>query len=284
MALAPEFTVVGVRAQRQGQPLEFRARLVVGDDGGHSRVRAGPGIPLPMQEFPLDFLVPKRALAESSLPIGRGWIDPSGVNRHALFCLLMPLPMGQTAMAIGLTRGAYERLSQSGATGFQEAMARLSPACAALTAQTVFPDGFVRIQRPFGHASRYVADGAALLGDAAHPVTPIGGQGANMSVADALVLAEVAHEALKHDDCRVVRLQPYETIRRPANERSLRFSRTAQRLLGGLISLPWLGAIVPRLIKDNDRPERKQRFLRALATAFLSPTSARPTVPEATAA
>ena len=55
-----------------------------------------------------------------------------------------------------------------------------------------FPHDFVRIRRPWGHAPRYGGEGAILMGDAAHPVSPAGGQGANMSVANATVLAELA--------------------------------------------------------------------------------------------
>jgi len=46
-----------------------------------------------------------------------------------------------------------------------------------------------------GHAPRYGAAGAVVMGDAAHPVSPAGGQGANMSIADARALAELAWPA-----------------------------------------------------------------------------------------
>jgi 2-polyprenyl-6-methoxyphenol hydroxylase-like FAD-dependent oxidoreductase len=63
------------------------------------------------------------------------------------------------------------------------------------------------------------------MGDAAHPVSPAGGQGANMSVADARALAET----VLHDPSDL--LEVYERRRREANERSLRFTRGAARLL-----------------------------------------------------
>lgn len=262
--------VVGVRAKRQGEPLEFRARLVVGDDGSHSRVRAGLGIAIAMRQFPLSFLVPKQAPPDLLPPIGKVWFDPSAIANGLAGCVTMPWPAGERALAILLTHRTAERFKSLPAERFREAAARLAPECAALIAEAPYPDGFVEIQRPFGHAARYVTDGAALLGDAAHPVTPAGGQGANMSVADALALADIAHEALTRNDCSADRLRAYEALRRPANTRSLRFSRIGQQVFGVLTALPWLAPLLPWFLKRNDRPEPKQRLLRTVATAFAS--------------
>ena len=260
----------GVIATRHGQPWRLSARLVIGDDGSHSRIRAGLGIPLAMEEFALDFLVPTAALSAPSPAVGRAWIDPAALAHGLAACVIMPLPSGRSALALLLHRRVYDRLRQAGPGRFQEAAARLAPDCAALTARMAFPEAWILIRRPFGHAPRYVTDGAALLGDAAHPVTPVGGQGANMSVADALALSGVAHEALTRDDCSQQRLRAYEQLRWPANERSLQFSRRGQQVLRWLIAAPWLAPLAPGLVRRYDRPAVKQRLLRAVAGAFVA--------------
>ncbi len=270
--LRDEAQVVGVIAQRQNERFEVRARLVVGDDGTHSRVRQELGIPISLQKFAVEFLVPREALSEPSPPLGRAWINPAGLRQGIAAGMVMPLPTGRSAMALIVRAGIGERLRQSPPSEFQRAVDQLSPECSALASRAAFPEQWVCIQRPFGHATRYLEDGAALLGDAAHPVTPVGGQGANMSVADALVLAEVVHEGLVRGDCSAERLQRYETIRRPANERSLRFSQRAQQIFGLLIGVPWLAQLVPWFIAHNDQPKAKARFLRTIATAFVSPS------------
>ncbi|UZJ60332.1 2-octaprenyl-3-methyl-6-methoxy-1,4-benzoquinol hydroxylase [Pseudomonas sp. KU26590] len=69
------------------------------------------------------------------------------------------------------------------------------------------------------HAKRYVAPGLALIGDAAHTIHPLAGQGVNLGFLDAAVLAEVLGDASERGerlaDERV--LSRYERRRMPHN-------------------------------------------------------------------
>ena len=132
-----------------------------------------------------------------------------------------------------------------------------------------FPGVFTVFKRPFGHVSSYVSDGAVLMGDAAHPVTPAGGQGANMSVADALVLSQVALEAFQKNDFSSAQLKKYEALRRPANERSLGISLRARRVFQTIKFFPPLAYLLPWWLKGVERkPKTKEDLLRFLSTAF----------------
>lgn len=68
----------------------------------------------------------------------------------------------------------------------------------------------------FGVAPRFTADRLALLGDAAHVIHPIAGQGLNLGLHDAAALAEIVAEALRlgQDPGSAEVLDGYERARR----------------------------------------------------------------------
>lgn len=223
--------VTGVRGSKE---LVLDARLVVGDDGGNSVVRAQLGIPLALTPFPIEFvtaMIPQWTLPPSR---GRVWIDANGARAF------IPWPGGEGILLIPLP------------------------------SDRPTPEGdYKRIARPFGHASTYVADGAALIGDAVHPMTPAGGQGANASIWDALALADVADAALRAGDVSRERLLAYERLRRPSNERSVAISRLARRAFrtGRYLPLSLVAPAVMRTINALGWPKR--RIIRAFATTFV---------------
>jgi len=82
------------------------------------------------------------------------------------------------------------------------------------------------------HADRYVLQGLALVGDAAHAVHPLAGQGANLGLADAEALAHVIGEALaanEHPGDLPI-LRRYERERKAANKTMLHFIDGLNRL------------------------------------------------------
>lgn len=82
------------------------------------------------------------------------------------------------------------------------------------------------------HAEQYVMPGVALIGDAAHAVHPLAGQGANLGLQDAATLANVIDQALgngEHPGDRPV-LRRYERARKGENATMLHLMTGLNRL------------------------------------------------------
>ena len=82
------------------------------------------------------------------------------------------------------------------------------------------------------HADQYVLAGLALVGDAAHAVHPLAGQGANLGLADAETLATVITDALNANENPgdLPLLRNYERTRKGANKTMLHFIDALNRL------------------------------------------------------
>ena len=263
--------VTGVRAKRAETSVILEARLVVGDDGGSSVVRSRLGIPITLDTFPVDFVtaaLPSWPLAPRRV---RGWIEPRAFREGIPAAVFIPWPGNEGALLVPLPTDRAKRLFDLPAEAFWSVLERVTPIAGALRAQLEFPRDFRRVARPFGHVTSYVASGAALIGDAAHPMTPAGGQGANASIWDALALAEVAEAALRSSDVSRERLLPYERLRRPINDGSVSFSRFARRVfragrfVPAAIALPLAMRTIDALVWP------KRRIFGTFATAFVHP-------------
>lgn len=113
------------------------------------------------------------------------------------------------------------------------------------------------------HAKRYVAEGLALIGDAAHTIHPLAGQGVNLGFLDAAVLAEVLLHAAERGerlaDIRV--LSRFERRRMPHNLALMAAMEGFERLFqADQLPLRWLRNTGLKLV--NKIPEAKATFVR----------------------
>ena len=143
--------------------------------------------------------------------------------------------------------------------------------CKALSRASEFCLGEVLgIQKRFliplrqSHATDYVMPRVALIGDAAHSIHPLAGQGANLGFSDAQVLAQEIAEAYARevDLGDLVLLKRYQRRRKPENLATMAAMEGFKRLFGaqnstlrlirnyGLSAINGLGAIKNKLIKQ----------------------------------
>lgn len=268
--LKEQSRVVGVRTRNvtTAEEREVLAHCTVGDDGVHSVVRKACDIEIKTRMFPVDFLC-----FGFDWPVilptatARVWLNSMPAASGIFVLVALPLPNGRGVGLVAVRSAIFDH-----SPSVEDAWKRFCSADAAIKEvikDRQFPQEFMRIRRPWGHAPRYGVKGAILMGDAAHPVSPAGGQGANMSVADACVLAGIALR--NHPNL----LEEYERRRRPANERSMRPTRGAALILG----LPeWCSpasAFFSVVRWVGRHPALLRRFIRSAATAFQETTTVR---------
>ncbi|WP_237215655.1 UbiH/UbiF/VisC/COQ6 family ubiquinone biosynthesis hydroxylase [Falsiroseomonas oryziterrae] len=224
----------GVEIRVAGGPL-IRARLVVGAEGRESRLRAQAGIPVTRWDY--------------------GQVGMVGAFAHER-------PHRATALEMFLPNGPFAQLPLAGPDGF--GTADLPHASAYVWSErTELARRFLAMDdarfghelsrrlggrlgriRPIGRrwsyplsalwAHRFTAHRLALVGDAAHGIHPIAGQGLNLGFRDVAALAEAVIEAVAagEDPGSPAVLSRYERRARPDAMLMLGATHVLERLFG----------------------------------------------------
>lgn len=159
---------------------EIAARLVVGADGAQSLVREQAGIAAAAQDYAQRAVVANFACERPHRNVARQWFQGGPV------LALLPLPGDRVSMVWSTGEAEAARLMALDAEALgSEVAAAAGGALGALTAITG-PQAFTLRRLT---ASATVAPRVALVGDAAHVVHPLAGQGANLGLQDARQLA-----------------------------------------------------------------------------------------------
>ena len=128
------------------------------------------------------------------------------------------------------------------------------------------------------HAKRYIQPGLALIGDAAHTIHPLAGQGVNLGFLDAATLAEVLLHALRRGEplASEKTLSRFERRRMPHNLAMMAAMEGFQRLFqADPLSVRWLRNSGLNLV--DGLAEAKALFVRqALGLSGDLPELARP--------
>lgn len=212
----------------------MQAALIVGADGGRSPLRELAGIEVQGWSYGQEAVVAR--------------IETSGPHRETAWQRFMPdgplafLPLADGSSSIVWSTSpehARELLAMDDSI-FLDAL------------QTSFGDSLGRMLRcgpragfplRMQHAKQYTQPRLALIGDAAHTIHPLAGQGVNLGLADAAALAEVLVQAHhQHQDIGDLRvLRRYERWRKGDNMAMITSMESFKRLFGSRSpTLRWL--------------------------------------------
>lgn len=230
------------------------ASLLVGADGANSWVRDALGITASVKPYGHSGVVANFACARAHGGVARQWFTGRDV--------LAWLPM------------AGDRISMVWSTATPEALLQLTPAALCetvaaagghalgalqcLTPAAAFPLRLIRPQCVIGAR-------ALLVGDAAHTVHPLAGQGVNLGFADAALVAQLLHGA--RDPGSYLLLRRYERARL-APVRTMQYTCDALFQLFQPSALPALGWLRNTGLTLTDRLPGLRRLLARQAVGF----------------
>lgn len=179
--------VTGVRYTSPDGSGELRADLVVGCDGRTSAVRRDARLPIRDYPVPFDvwwFRLPRDGQAQFSL------IPRTKPGR----ALIMIPREGYFQIAYLIPKGSDAELRALGLDAFHRELAELIPESSS-DAITSWDDVKV-LDVKLDRLKKWHEDGLLCIGDAAHAMSPVGGVGINLAIADAVAAAGILAKPL----------------------------------------------------------------------------------------
>ncbi len=161
-------------------------KLIVGADGANSMVRRAAGIGIHSWDYSQSALVINVEMAQGQQDITWQQFTPSGP--------LAFLPLSGNSASL-VWYGEPDKIARLSAldneTLCQQIMQQFPAALGKVN--KVLAKGAFPLKRQ--HAQQYVKPGVALVGDAAHLIHPLAGQGVNIGILDAAQLAQTIEQA-----------------------------------------------------------------------------------------
>ena len=185
-------------------------RLLIAADGAQSRVRQTVGMGVSSWDYDQHAMVISVETGYSQRDITWQRFTPSGPQAF------LPLFGNRASLVWYNSPDEIRRLKLLANTELITELATSFPGCLgeikAILGKASFP-----LKRQ--HAFDYVKTGVALIGDAAHVINPLAGQGVNIGFLDAAALAQVLVDAQEKDQDlgSICTLQEYQRLRRREN-------------------------------------------------------------------
>jgi len=247
--------VVGVEAECGNKSLTISAKLVVGADGAFSKVREALGIPARLHLYGEAYLI---AILESpdELEDARYF-----VGRRTIFGLF-PAAGRKVYLFYMIPAGSMPAVKIAGLDALRTNWLRIDPSLEKTSQSLVDWDQTAYMPAARVRTARWVTEGAALIGDAAHAMNPHASQGRMQAMADAMTLADLISSCRERGDWSAEALASYERSRRPQVEMLQRLAD--EQVLFWNTGNPLLACLRDRVFRTLDRNQRLR--YRVLAT------------------
>ncbi|HEY7996570.1 MAG TPA: 2-octaprenyl-6-methoxyphenyl hydroxylase [Steroidobacteraceae bacterium] len=250
---------LGVRAPGAA-PEHFQARLVVAADGAHSQVRAAAGIGAEVADYAQVALVANVATDEPHADRAFERFTPSGP------LAVLPLASGGRAVIWACTPEHAQRLlaleESAYLAALQSAFGWRAGRFTRVGRRGAYPLKLTRAAAPVGPRT-------VLIGNAAQALHPVAGQGFNLGLRDAAMLAEVLAEAPAAAGSPE-QLQRFAAWRAQDRRGVVRFTDSLVKLFGD--ERPGVGLLRNLGLLAFDLTPPAKRALARVSAGFAGPT------------
>ncbi|HEY3240432.1 MAG TPA: FAD-dependent oxidoreductase [Acidimicrobiia bacterium] len=176
--------VAGVRARSPDGDLEVRADLVVACDGRNSGLRRDAGLPVKEIGAPIDVLWFRLSRRPDDPEATMGRFDVGRV-------VVLINRGGHWQVGYVVPKDGAEALKERGLDAFRDDIAAVVPFLADRVPELASWDDVPLLSVRVNRLTRWWAPGLLCIGDAAHAMSPVGGVGINLAIADAVAAANL---------------------------------------------------------------------------------------------
>ena len=193
---------------------DFTARIVIGADGGKSRVAREMGVVRPLPHLQKIALVGHYANGADTVKRIEMHVGVLPEQRGGAVCGVGSGPNETTNITLVVAETEARRIAAAGAENYADTLlAEQFPTIAERLRDATRTR--LKTRGTFGHRTTTpVADGALLVGDAATFIDPFTGEGVYFALRGAELAANAVISALHRGDCSARGLAPYVHLRR----------------------------------------------------------------------
>lgn len=251
--------VTGIRASRNGKTVELSSKMVIGADGGRSEVRKALGIRAFIYQYRDGYFTARlERPSEGFNQDARYYVG----NRKIL--ALFPVSTRYLYLLYLVPGRTPEPFKKGSLADWKKELIAIDPVIEKSLEQITSWEQVHYMPCYRIRTSTWIANGAALLGDAAHSFNPHVAQGRNQGMEDAVALADTLELCFKNDDFSRVSLLPYEEARKKTAE--------IYERLGNELTLFWNAGVEP-LVWIRNRVFRQLNRKPALMYKMLTTVS-----------
>ncbi|MFP7735362.1 FAD-dependent monooxygenase [Priestia aryabhattai] len=201
---------IGIKAiQKDGKDITIQSKLIIGADGRHSAVRKLAHIKNEIKHHGYDLLWAK-------IPTPKKWeptIRFTVVNNQQM--ALFTQTGGFIQIGWNIKEGSYTSLKKQSIQPFLDQLILAFPQLKESIEQNLHSwKDFILLSVYSSHCNTWVKDGLAIIGDAAHTMTPTGAYGMNAAIMDAEVLSQILPKLISQGSLEAGQLKEFENARR----------------------------------------------------------------------